>query len=144
LFHRPQALDRELEEWKQSPYYDEASLRRAMERKAHFLQENSFLHSPAIVHVETLAVCNAACVFCPYPTLARQGERMPDTLIDKIIGDLADIPNNQAFQFAPCKVSEPFVEPRLFDILAQVNARLPNARISLISNGSPLTGRNLE
>jgi len=144
LFRRPQALDTQLEEWKQSPYYDEASLRQAMSGKARFLQENGYLHSPAIVHVETLAVCNAACVFCPYPTLARQGEKMPDALIDKIIGDLAEIPGNQTFQFAPYKVSEPFVEPRLFDILAQVNARLPNARISLISNGSPLTGRKLE
>ena len=115
-----------------------------MARKVRFLLENGYLHSPAIVHLETLAVCNAACVFCPCPTLARQGERMPDTLIEKVIGDLADIPKNQAFQFAPYKVSEPFIEPRLFDILAQVNARLPNARISLISNGSPLTERNIE
>ncbi len=143
-FRRRGSIDKQLEEWQRKPYYDEASLHRAMAGKAAFLRQNGYLRSPAIVHLETLAVCNAACVFCPYPTLERKGVKMPDALIEKVLRDLADIPGDQAFQFAPYKVSEPFIEPRLFDILAQVNARLPNARISLISNGSPLTAANID
>jgi radical SAM protein with 4Fe4S-binding SPASM domain len=99
---------------------------------------------PAFVHLETIALCNAACSFCPYPTMERKGERMPDALIEKVIGDLEDIPREVPFQIAPYKVSEPFLEPRLFDILDMVNARLPNAYVSLISNGTALTERKID
>lgn len=94
--------------------------------------------------METIAVCNAACDFCPYPTLARKGDRMPDAMIEKIIHDLQVIPSNVPFQLAPYKVSDPLLEPRLFDILKLANARLPNAEISIITNGAALTERNID
>jgi hypothetical protein len=144
VLRRPRAFDKQLDEWKRLPYYEEDGLRDAITRKAHDLRDQGFLEYPAFVHMETLAVCNAACVFCPYPQLERQGVKMDDALIEKIIRDLGDIPRKQAFQLAPYKVSEPFIEPRLFDILELVNARLPNARISLITNGTPLTGKKIE
>jgi len=99
---------------------------------------------PAFVHLETIALCNAACSFCPYPAMERKGERMPDALIEKVIGELGDIPPEIPFQIAPYKVSEPFLEQRLFDILDLVNARLPNAYVSLISNGTALTERKID
>lgn len=99
---------------------------------------------PSFVHLETMALCNAACSFCPYPTMERKGDRMSDALIEKVIGDLEDVPREIPFQIAPYKVSEPFLEPRLFDILETVNARLPNAYVSLISNGTALTGRKID
>lgn len=144
IFRRPAAAPERMADWSSRPYYEPEALRRQMHAKARFLRDHGYLHVPAMVHVETLAVCNAACVFCPYPTLERQGTRMPDELIEKLVGDLQAIPRDQPFQFAPYKVSEPFVEPRLFDILALVNARLPNARISLITNASPLTEKKIE
>jgi hypothetical protein len=69
---------------------------------------------------------------------------MPDELITKVIDDLGDIPKDVYFQFAPYKVSEPFLESRLFDILELVNRKLPNASVSIITNGSPLTGKKIE
>ena len=36
---------------------------------------------PRHVHLETLAVCNAACHFCPYPTLDRKGTRLSSSVI---------------------------------------------------------------
>lgn len=124
------------------PYYDPVRLTRLITRKAG-LYATAYLDWPVMVHMETIAICNAACDFCPYPTLARKGERMPDALIEKIIRDLADIPPDARFQLAPYKVSDPFLEPRLFEILALVNARLPNAYITIITNGAALTERNL-
>lgn len=145
ILRRPSAPSGDrMSDWSDRPYYEPAALARQMHAKARLLRDSGYLHVPALVHVETLAVCNAACVFCPYPTLERQGTRMPDELIEKIVADLGAIPRDQSFQFAPYKVSEPFVESRLFDIIALVNARLPNARISLITNASPLTGKKLE
>lgn len=125
------------------PYHDPQRLARDISRKAEYLRGGGYLEWPAIVHMETIAICNAACDFCPYPTLERKGERMPDAMIEKIIRDLGDIPPNVTFQLAPYKVSDPFLEPRLFDILQLVNARLPNAMISIITNGAALTERNV-
>lgn len=103
------------------------------------LRRSPYLDYPAHVHLETLSLCNARCGFCPYPGLERQGHRMPDALIDKILGDLAAIPSILPFQLSPFKVNEPFLDPRLFDVLAAVEARLPHATITLTTNASPLT-----
>jgi hypothetical protein len=107
------------------------------------LRRSSAIDFPAHVHLETMAVCNAACSFCPYPTLERKGEVMGDALISKVIGDLCDIPRLHAFQLSPFKVNEPFLDNRLFDILDTVKERLPNASITLTSNASPITARKL-
>lgn len=102
------------------------------------------LDYPAHVHIETQAVCNAACNFCPYPTLERKGAVMDDALIDKIIGDLTDIPQIHKFQISPLKVSEPFMDRRIFDILEKIHTHLPNATVALTTNASPLTPKKLE
>jgi hypothetical protein len=47
---------------------------------------------PTHVSIETLARCNAACLFCPYPRIARQGARMPDAMLDRILRELGDNP----------------------------------------------------
>jgi len=108
------------------------------------LRTSPFLEYPAHVHLETLARCNAACNFCPYPALDRKGERMSDALIEKIISDLEDIPRSHRFQLSPFKVNEPFLDTRLFDLLDQFRARLPNASVSLTSNATPITERTLD
>ena len=125
------------------PFYDLERLERKIADKAE-AGRLRYLDCPAFVHLETMALCNAACEFCPYPSMERKGERMPDALIEKVINDLTDIPRDLPFQIAPYKVSEPFLEPRLFDILETINARLPHAYISIITNGTALTDRKID
>jgi hypothetical protein len=108
------------------------------------LKRSPYLDYPLFVHMETQTICNARCSFCPYPKLERLGTKMPNELIDKIISDLEDIPRNVAINFAPFKVSDPFAEPRLYEIIAKINKRLPNASISLYSNGASITPAKLE
>jgi MoaA/NifB/PqqE/SkfB family radical SAM enzyme len=120
-------------------YHDPEELGRLLTAKAKQLRDDGFLDYPALVHLETRAVCNAACSFCPYDGLERKGSVMPDALIEKVLDDLTAIPRSVRFQFAPYKVSDPLLEPRLFDILSQVNERLPHATISIITNGSAFT-----
>lgn len=98
---------------------------------------------PAHVHMETMAKCNAACVFCPYPDLERKGAQMSDALVEKIINDLTDIPSSLGFQLSPFKVNEPFLDVRLFDILDSINQKLPNAKLTLTTNASAATEKNL-
>ena len=107
------------------------------------LRQSQYLNWPAHVHLETLAQCNAACSFCPYPVLQRQGEKMPDALIEKVLQDLTAIPRGLPFQLSPFKVNEPFLDNRLFDILGAINHKLPNASITLTTNSTPITAKKL-
>jgi Radical SAM superfamily len=108
------------------------------------LRRSPYMDYPQEVHIETLAICNAACTFCPYPHMDRQGDRMPDELIDKIIDDLRKVPTNVPFHIAPFKVNEPFLDKRIFSVCAKINAVLPNAKLRLFTNGSPLTEKIVE
>jgi len=114
------------------------------QRKVDGLRQSPYLEYPLHVHLETFAHCNATCDFCPYTEMARKGTRMDMDLIDKVIKDLEDIPKDVEFQFSPFKVNEPFLDARLFDIIARINDRLPNADISITSNASPITDKILE
>ncbi len=107
------------------------------------MKNSPLMDFPAHVHLETFAQCNAACTFCPYPSLDRKGTMMEDTLIEKVVNDLCDIPRQHGFQLSPFKVNEPFLDHRLFDLLALFQARLPNANITLTSNASPITERHI-
>lgn len=113
------------------------------QRLVESLRDSRYMDYPREVAIETLAVCNAACSFCPYPDLERKGEKMPDALIDKIIDDLAAIPRDLPFIVSPFKVSDPMLDVRLFDILQRCNERLPNALLRVFTNGSPLTAKHL-
>jgi len=108
------------------------------------LRNSRYMDFPAHVHLETLALCNAHCSFCRSDRLERKGARMSSELIEKIVGDLESIPKDLSFQLSPFKVNEPFLDPRLFDILHLINRRLPNAEITLTTNASPLTDEKLE
>lgn len=107
------------------------------------MRQTSCIEFPAHVHLETLALCNAACGFCAYPGLARKGAKMDDGLIAKIIGDLGDIPKSHRFQLSPFKVNEPFLDARLFDLIEIIQARLPNASLTLTTNASPISEKTL-
>jgi len=103
------------------------------------MRRSPYLDYPQEVHIETLALCNAACSFCPYPTMDRQGDRMPDALIDKIIDDLKAIPATLPFNIAPFKVNEPLLDKRIFSVCEKISSQLPGAQLRMFSNGSPLT-----
>lgn len=113
------------------------------QRQVLAMRKSVCIDFPAHVHLETLSLCNAACSFCPYPTLDRKGGAMDDALIAKLLRDLEDIPRQHRFQLSPFKVNEPFLDKRLFDILDQIRTRLPNALITLISNASPITEKTI-
>jgi hypothetical protein len=125
-------------------YYSYDHTVRWLRENAEQLSRSPYLGYPYLVHLETLATCNAACTFCPYPTLDRQGTRMPDALIEKIIGDLTAVPRAVQFTLAPYKVSEPFLDVRLPDILDLARAKLPNALVYLSSNVAALTEKKMD
>lgn len=109
----------------------------------HLEQLRHYYHSqPNEVSIETLALCNARCTFCPYPTLERQGTRLPDALIDRLIDEMAAF--EHPFHFSPFKVNEPFLDKRLLPICRKFSERVPHGTLRLFSNGSALTEKNIE
>lgn len=104
---------------------------------------STYLHFPEVIGIETLALCNAACDFCPYPGLERKGESMPDRLISKILDDIQTVNPRPPFRFNLSRVNEPFLDPRIFDISEEINRRFPEAGHAFFSNGTPLNQRNL-
>lgn len=108
------------------------------------MRHSHYLDYPRHVHLETLARCNASCNFCPYPNLNRKHTKMSDELIDKVLNELTEIPQEMNFQISPFKVSEPFLDTRLFDTLEKINRLLPQAKIALTSNASAITEGKLE
>ena len=96
-----------------------------------------YLDQPREVSIETQALCNAACTFCPYPTIDRIGTKMGDELLGRLVDEMAefDIP----FIFSPFKLNEPLLDKRLIPLLQRVNAECKCANIRLFTNGSPLT-----
>ncbi|HWQ26864.1 MAG TPA: SPASM domain-containing protein [Chlorobaculum sp.] len=103
------------------------------------LRRSPYMDYPTEVTIETQAVCNARCSFCPYDTMKRKGERMSDALIDKIIDDLKAIPKDLSFTIAPFKVNEPFLDKRFITVCEKINKELHNAQLRIFTNGSTLT-----
>ena len=100
-----------------------------------------YLDQPHEVSLETLSLCNAACSFCPYPTIERKGNKMSDALIDLIIGEMTTF--DRPFFFSPFKLNEPLLDNRLFNILHRVE-RDTIARSRVFTNGAPLTQRKID
>jgi hypothetical protein len=103
---------------------------------------SQYAEQPGEVSLETQALCNARCTFCPYPTLERQGTLLPDALIDRLIDEMSEFPH--PFYFSPFKVNEPFLDKRLLPICRAFNEKVPRGTLRLFSNGSPLTDKNLD
>lgn len=93
---------------------------------------------PQVIGIETLALCNARCGFCPYPKMERKGQRMPDETVEKILDDVASIAGRPPFRFNLSRVNEPFLDTRVLEISAEINRRLPEAGHVFFSNASPL------
>lgn len=101
-----------------------------------------WLDQPLEVSLETMSMCNARCTFCPYTTLERKGEKMPDELIDKLVKEMATF--NVPFMFSPFKVNEPLLDKRTLPLLRRMNRDVPLAQLRIFTNGSALTSRNID
>lgn len=96
-----------------------------------------YLTQPFEVSIETLALCNARCTFCPYPTLERKGARMETGMVERLIMEMADF--QAPFFFSPFKVNEPLLDPRFIEFCRLFESMTLIGRLRIFTNGSPLT-----
>lgn len=100
-----------------------------------------YLDQPLEVAIETLALCNAACSFCPYPQLERKGRRLSEEVLFELIGQMSlwQVP----FVFSPFKVNEPLLDLRLPEICREFLDRCSTGSLRLFTNGSALNHSNM-
>jgi MoaA/NifB/PqqE/SkfB family radical SAM enzyme len=103
---------------------------------------SAYMDYPIEVSVETLALCNARCTFCPYPTIDRKGERMPDELLNRLVDEM--ISWDREMYFSPFKLSEPLLDKRVFPLCERINAASEKIVLRMFTNGSALTPGNIE
>lgn len=104
--------------------------------------QREFLDYPMEVSIETQALCNARCTFCPYPTIERKGEKMSDALLNKLVDEI--ISWDRLIYFSPFKLSEPLLDKRVLPLCERINQSSDKIVLRLFSNGSALTKKNVE
>lgn len=104
-------------------------------------QHDYYLDQPREISLETWAKCNAACTFCPYPTMDRIGDKMSEALIDRLVGEMAEF--EYPFHFSPFKVNEPLLDKRTIPLCKRVETETKGV-IRFFTNGSALTPRKIE
>jgi hypothetical protein len=100
-----------------------------------------FRDYPMEVTIETQAVCNAACTFCPYPTIDRKGEKMPEDLLNKLVDEI--ISWDRLMYFSPFKLSDPLLDKRVIPLCERINAASEKIVLRLFTNGAALTPANV-
>lgn len=97
------------------------------------------------LQVETINVCNAACVFCPYPKMKRPKGTMSDALFEKIVNDAATIPFISELSFQG--LGEPTLDRKIVDRIAFAKRQRKGWITTMYTNGHSLTdylARDLE
>lgn len=93
---------------------------------------------PRTVQVETVAGCNADCVWCPYGKEhpGPPAGRMSSERFARIVDECA---RHHVTRFSPYLTNEPLLDPRIHERIRTVKERIPRCRIVLTTNGSLLT-----
>lgn len=105
---------------------------------SHSLEENTY-GLPRIIHVETKTKCNGRCNFCAASVGndTRPDLTMSDELVEKIITELGTLKYSNRLSFY--NNNEPFLDKRIYDIIANARKAMPSAYLELKSNGTALT-----
>jgi Radical SAM superfamily len=96
-----------------------------------------------MVEVENHSFCNRTCWFCPNATLDRRSETilMDPAVYNKILDNLAEIDYSQTLVWA--RYHEPMSDESIFANLKLARKRVPNAFLTIHSNGDYLNKQSL-
>jgi hypothetical protein len=98
------------------------------------------------LQIETIAYCNAACVFCPYPKMKRQRGQMSMELFRKIVDEGVTIDRVESVTLTG--LGEPLLDKQLFDRISYIKKAAAAAKhpvmVDMYTNGSFLTHETSE
>jgi 2-deoxy-scyllo-inosamine dehydrogenase (SAM-dependent) len=97
------------------------------------------LHPPAdgVIEIETYAVCNRRCSYCPNASSRRPADRMEEWLFKKIIAELAEFHCRGCLSYH--FYGEPLLDRRLPHWVKHAKTILPDCKNLIYSNGDFLT-----
>ncbi len=96
---------------------------------------------PSCCNIAVTNVCNATCDFCGYAKDKMAGKERIWIDYDQTLAAL-DILYDRGVRYLTFSGGEPLLHPRLLDMVRY--ARAKGMRPSVVTNGSPLTPRNVE
>lgn len=93
---------------------------------------------PLTIQIQTRTGCNGACIFCPYSESAEHVPKgtMSEELFQKIVKEIAKYPRTR--RISPYLMNEPFLDPHIVERARFIRKHIPNAKISVTTNGSRL------
>jgi len=89
------------------------------------------------LQIETIAACNARCVFCTYPTMRRARGRMTDEVYSKVLTDAVDLSMFIGRIYLQ-GLGEPLMDKAIAERVFLARQVLPQVPVSLYTNGSGL------
>lgn len=89
------------------------------------------------LQIETIAACNAKCVFCAYPTMKRKRGRMEDSVYQQILTGAQQVDGITAVSLQG--LGEPLSDKDIVRRVYQARGAFPKAEISIYTNGTYLT-----
>ena len=99
---------------------------------------------PITLQIQTTSLCNADCVFCPYPETSEKLSMgsMDDDLFKKIIDECSQ--HNSVRTIIPFLMADPFIDKKMTEKIFYIKEKIPFAAIRLSSNGGPLVPKIAE
>lgn len=91
------------------------------------------------IEIETINRCNGICEFCPVNRNEKQRpyHKMTTEMFESIIEQLAELEYKGTVSLF--SNNEPFIDERIIDFAAYTRKKLPEAKISVYTNGTLLT-----
>jgi MoaA/NifB/PqqE/SkfB family radical SAM enzyme len=93
-------------------------------------------HSPLILQIETVNVCNAACLFCAYPGMKRRKGVMELPLFEKVVREYAEL-GGGAVSLTPI-VGDALLDPHLLERLEILERYPAVSQVTLTTNAIAL------
>lgn len=103
------------------------------------LHEDSLLPFPLEIQIETNTACNATCIMCPHKVVSKELPvgHMSLEMYEKILAECAK--EETLKRIEPFLNNEPFTDLRIVDWISLAKRTVPNAVVTITTNGSLLT-----
>jgi radical SAM protein with 4Fe4S-binding SPASM domain len=100
------------------------------------IRQDELLPFPLEIQIQTNTLCNASCIMCPYPEVSKEfpHSQMEQELYEEILAQCSR--EGGLRRLEPFLMNEPFTDRRLVDWIAMAKERVPQAWVTVTTNGT--------
>ncbi len=98
---------------------------------------------PSIVEISESGTCNRTCSFCPRSSADYEDKKefINEQLVTKLANELAEVNYSGLILFSG--FVEPLLDVNIANHISTLKNKVPNCRIEMVTNGDPITVKNL-